>query len=1173
MPLRKPLATLDPQSAHSWLTEDMSNSPSSSRLPTDPKDAVANCYGRQIMSRGSIGDEGIPVRSASSSRKNSLAQNLSGVSLNRSDSRRASLASSVSTRRGSVPTIHLKGSPTTAISPSLPIPPQPTHPTYINNDELYSGLKTYSFGAPGIIRSSSPESDILESYPSPRYFEHHQRPRRSLSSVPTLRDEMEIDEAEISRHSRAKMRAIDDGGRRPSLPKNPASSPSPPPSASSLSSSDVIHRNENPSSSDIIMDDRASTYTFGVPAMYHHSDSEQSSYLDEEPLDHLSTSPITFAHTPPGVGDDEEGRRNSFVVPIGHDIQLRRGSVPLAIPETPRPNNRAGMISGDEIQAMRKMSRSLDDEISILGLGDPSDIHQPGGSARSEPLSKADWSSFQQHIDARTTPRTHAHRSQPQAEGEDESSAYTGLNLAYILGSDEGGRPRSSWSSESFVQRRQSVAQNTGGFVGFGLSFGRDVDRRPSVATATGEDTFLRHLQHNDANYALRLEEWTFGKEKADATGPRLSGLTAGGITAPTIGPGTYELWKCHVVGRFNVERLALQYPYSVNRRGGPGVIVHKHSQAKAFSIFRSHDLFKPKQTQKPGQGTRHLDTSQSILLATKNVQEQYTSTKTTERLKTHGLLEERSTSTSSQPPPSEGSTDGGSQQGGSPAPIRRSRSHSLVRKDKGAHDKGKVRSLQKEEKKKKEKEEKGKKKEKKKDGTGSQTSSREGVAIINKGDGFWSRLPGRHSATHSSLPSLSNNPIASGSGAATTIHTSTPSALHSTVSTPTSTANSSPIVSENSIPTSEPSFRSPPHPRIPSSSRYYRSSRSEIGDGEDEDDDDDFDGYRAPVQKRSHAEIYASLTPIHHEQARNLIRSSQSSIAGSSRPRFPKMFPRKGYHPSDWLQNSPTTSLAPSPVPWMLTNNSNSQEGQIVMSNLNDNFGAVGLVPPRPIPQRPVNKTKNKSSEGLILPVPDDSVYMLLPLFVGETDSEFQPEDMAQYEVPLESRKYLLVYYVPFDKRMEGVGGKKVEQLTVSNSASQRTKSKTVFLNSFRVSAHLMSYQDFKGSGIRLPATGLSVTGPLTYAHPPNVEPELHRDPIAIAQCSKRDRGIEFLPEGLHKLGLCDAEQVDQMVDPDDFDDDDEKVEYKFELNALGRAVVEMAWVGAMAVTSFGTT
>lgn len=601
--------------------------------------------------------------------------------------------------------------------------------------------------------------------------------------------------------------------------------------------------------------------------------------------------------------------------------------------------------------------------------------------------------------------------------------------------------------------------------------------------------------------------------------------------------------------------------PYSANRRGGPGVIVHKHSQAKAFSIFRSHGLFKPKQAQKPGQGPRHLDTSQSILLATKNVQEQYTSTKTTGRLKTHGLLEDHSAPAPSQPQPSEGSPGGSSEQGGPPASVRRSRSHSLVRKDKG-----KTKSHQKEDKKKKEKgKEKEKKEGKRKDGAGSQTSSREGIAVVTK-DGFWSRLPGRHSATPSS--SLSNNPAASGS--ATTTDQSASSTSYSTTPTPTSTTNSSPIIPEDPVPASIPPFRPSFHPRIPSSSHSNRSFRSELWE---EDEDEVYDEYHVPVQKRSHAEIYASLPPLHHEQARNLIRSNHPSIATGSRPRFPKIFPRKGGSPSDWLPNSPTTSLVPSPVPWMLTNNSNSQQGQMVMSNLNDNFGAVGLVPPRPYSQRLANKPRGKTSEGLILPVPDDSVYMLLPLFAGETDAEFQPEDMSQYEVPLESRKYLLVYYVPFDKRMDGGRKKKAEPPVMSNSVSERAKNKIVFLSSFRVSAHLMTYQDFKGSGIRLPATGLSVTGSLAQAQPPNVEPEMYRDPIALAQCSKRDNGIEFLPEGLHKLGLCHAEQVEQMVDPDDLDDDDDKVEYQFELSALGRAVVEMAWVGAMAVTSFGTT
>lgn len=601
--------------------------------------------------------------------------------------------------------------------------------------------------------------------------------------------------------------------------------------------------------------------------------------------------------------------------------------------------------------------------------------------------------------------------------------------------------------------------------------------------------------------------------------------------------------------------------PYSANRRGGPGVIVHKHSQAKAFSIFRSHGLFKPKQLQKAGQGPRHLDTSQSILLATKNVQEQYTSTKTTGRLKTHGLLEEQPTPDLSPPRPSEGRADNDLQQGGAAVSIRHSRSHSLVRKDKA-----KAKSPQKEEKKKgKEKE---KKKEKGKDGGGSQTSSREGITVVTK-DGFWSRLPGRHSATpSSSLPSISNNPVASGSGATT--DQSTPPASYSTTSTPTSTTTSSPVISEHSIHSSTPSFQSPSHPRVPSSSHSIRIFRSEMRD--EDEDEDDYDEYHAPVQKRSHAEIYASLPPLYHEQARSLIRSNHPSIANSSRPRFPKIFPRKGGHPSDWFPHSPTTSLVPSPVPWMLTNNSNSQQGQMVMSNLNDNFGAVGLVPPRPNSQRPANKPRGKNAEGLGLPVPDDCVYMLLPLFAGETNIEPQPEDMGQYEVPLDSRKYLLVYYVPFEKRIDGTRKKKVEPQAVSNSVSQRAKNKMVFLSSFRVSAHLMSYQDFKGSGIRLPATGLSVTGPLAQAQPPNVKPEMFRDPIAIAQCSKRDNGIEFLPEGLHKLGLCDAELVEQEVDPSGFDNDNNKVEYDFELSALGRAVVEMAWVGAMAVTSFGT-
>jgi len=113
---------------------------------------------------------------------------------------------------------------------------------------------------------------------------------------------------------------------------------------------------ENPPSSDLITDDRASTYTFRYPSMYHQSDSEQSVNLDEEPLDHLSTS-RSPSLTPTG-GPEMTRREEEELVRGSHRSRssFQAGQHTLAIPETPRPSDRARMITGDEIQAMRKMS-------------------------------------------------------------------------------------------------------------------------------------------------------------------------------------------------------------------------------------------------------------------------------------------------------------------------------------------------------------------------------------------------------------------------------------------------------------------------------------------------------------------------------------------------------------------------------------------------------------------------------------------------------------------------------------------------------------------------------------------------------------------------------------------------------------------------------------------------
>ena len=85
------------------------------------------------------------------------------------------------------------------------------------------------------------------------------------------------------------------------------------------------------------------------------------------------------------------------------------------------------------------------------------------------------------------------------------------------------------------------------------------------------------------------------------------------------------------------------------------------------------------------------------------------------------------------------------------------------------------------------------------------------------------------------------------------------------------------------------------------------------------------------------------------------------------------------------------------------------------------------------------------------------------------------------------------------------------------------------------------------------------------------------------IGLCSSREKGIEFVPEGLEKLGLARRvpDPTATITDQDSakrfsitgVDEQDENADTMLVLTPIGRAVVEMAWLGAMALTSFGST
>jgi hypothetical protein len=57
------------------------------------------------------------------------------------------------------------------------------------------------------------------------------------------------------------------------------------------------------------------------------------------------------------------------------------------------------------------------------------------------------------------------------------------------------------------------------------------------------------------------------------------------------------------------------------------------------------------------------------------------------------------------------------------------------------------------------------------------------------------------------------------------------------------------------------------------------------------------------------------------------------------------------------------------------------------------------------------------------------------------------------------------------------------------------------------------------------------------------------------MAQCSKKENGIEFLREGLTKLGLCDAEEIPPVFDEGSDTGMENEIELKFELTSIGTA------------------
>ncbi|KAF8813870.1 hypothetical protein BYT27DRAFT_7131049 [Phlegmacium glaucopus] len=639
------------------------------------------------------------------------------------------------------------------------------------------------------------------------------------------------------------------------------------------------------------------------------------------------------------------------------------------------------------------------------------------------------------------------------------------------------------------------------------------------------------------------------------------------------------EFWNNQATGRFRVHRknapcpepgkppqhrlniTFIRTPYVVNPVtreviDGPAVTIHRHSQAGAFSIsrhFRSKSLPNSSNASVSLRGTVSSSRGQPsfkdspdgpkkksnmILLGTRKVQKAYTSTNTTRKLESHGLLDESGRA--------------------SPRDVERmKREHEREMRAKAKENKDKD----------KDKKERGKSKEKKK-----------GVSAIKKitskgetSSKISTPEQGLRDSSGSSAGSVSNALSSSGS-----VGTS------SAMTTPDPSEGTS---SRGSIGPSVFSYETTSSDRtILRATPFHHRKRHPYDIGDDSSDETPKYPTRTP-----HRETYAVLPPEVFESARHQEHPTHGLFGwGKSRG-------------SNQIGHRPNPYEASYNPPWPVTTpriNSETRKG--IVDDLNMSFQDVGLLPAigeiknshsgqikrrrereQQQQQQQIMHSSRRQEAEIFDDVPSDALCMLLPLWPGETD----PTSVRKYPFappPLspDSRQYVLVYYkvqpqpaVPHEEGKPKPGEKKRSRNspTSSHDSTNKREERGVLLNNFYVGARIVSHRELQGTGIRIPDVGLAVSGPLeeAYSNMPPAIPCGDYIHYILGVCNSRDAGIDFLQEGFEKMGLSRSMPNPNPVAADD-DDDCQSLDTVAVLTPLGRAVMEMAWLGGLALTSF---
>ncbi|KAF9452756.1 hypothetical protein P691DRAFT_783308 [Macrolepiota fuliginosa MF-IS2] len=1111
-----------------------------------------------------------------------------------------------------------------------------------NYDALYTrnALDTFKFGSPSITTVTDASSQV-DPLSSEEEFPHHAAdttPRPSLAVHPEgIRSHPSQVTSSSDRSSLVSHRPVRSdassthtfgtrshaSGSAPSLSGlNHGDRPQAGPGASQEPVSDdephIIHHHP-PYINSIYSSSSADTFSTREEFYYFDEDdvSDPEIYVSSARSDDAGSYDQSYWDPPPD--------QDSFIADY---LSNRRGSNPIPIPGA-QEGQFQGRDREDSVATVRYPTPSAPGPSPIAPMSPTAIAPNP----LSLPANYSDWDqrrrAIQERIDPPATARLH-----PPVHAID----YGAIPLPSLAGpsTSHGGNDHGvmdfdmkEWGNISVGIKGQADLGNVdAATTGNGYRLWPLIGdaRRPSVAE-TINDTFQKHA------LAFKDQDWSFRKDKADGSTPVKKRNTfipfherpvKGGPPWRGMAVGQTEYWRNELTGMYKVERLEIvasenrppQQRLSVHHQrdgsrqtqrpipglpfdphNGPTTTIHKHSKAAAFSLSRhyrdksqsskSADRRANSSKVQPLRNAVYINGKKTamILLAPRKVQEAYTSTTTTRKLESHGLLDDAHRSRDLE------------------------RWRRLAEEDEKLKEKQKMKEKVKREKEMEKQRKAAEEKAKKDKGKGRargqesmpETSSITQIETTSSTMGTSQArpqtAPGPPSAPSTqAAPGDDPTPVNGRSRYIRPTNITAPPLQHPTISSsssitvpvvemdaPTSSNHVLPLStvmpssdaqsgsSRLEAPQLEHSVSTASEHTMVNPVELYPSSRYRGEEGEEEIDEEDEQLGLAPRRRKRtpHNEAYNSLSPESIDsfaaQQDNHSRGFLSLLSG---------------------RNASSRTLhvdSPYNPPWLSApSRPNNHEMQMqVVAGLNTSFQGVGLLPTdKEIREGKRRKAlKNQSRDGakterkytkekdIFVDLPDDALYMLLPLWPSETDPVSTRDHPFEAPIiPISERLYALVYYKPYYPPEYSGKSKNRDKPRKSRSSPTNSQDgiyideRNVLMSQFYIGARLVTYKDLEGSNVRVPELGLSVMGPPQEAFdaiPFNTQLFESKDKgdrkgkgrdkaegkeknfwdYIIGSYQSRDHPVEFYPDGFKKMGLAtqteDEDEDNNAVGP----------------------------------------